>query len=147
MLGMSTEYACVFGISSAIPGLKLGEQVNAFYDGLTIVTIHGKDGRIFWFVIKKLSQKYRGLESVRFTTDAAAQLCEKLEGAHLWKRVTFGDVWGKREVVSMTALEENVFHTWNFDRMVCIGDSIHKVISCPRPENSLTLSILVASTS
>ena len=89
---------------------------------------------------------YQGVESIRFTSEAAAQLCEKLKGAHLWKGVAFGDVWDKREVVSMTALDENVFHTWNFDRMVCIGDSIHKVTISPNLENSPILGGMVAST-
>ena len=41
-LGMTVEYSCIFGISAPIKGLIVGEQVNALFDHLTIVTVHGK---------------------------------------------------------------------------------------------------------
>jgi FAD dependent monooxygenase len=134
VLGMTIEYACAFGISSSVPGLEVGDQVNALYDGLTIVTIHGKDGRVFWFVIKKLEKKYTYPDSVRFSAKDANQLCRELVGVRVLNDITFGRVWEKKEVVSMTALEENIFRTWHYDRLVCLGDSIHKVSSTRRME-------------
>lgn len=127
MKDMKVEYACVFGISSPVPGLNLGDQVNAFHDGLTIITIHGKNGRVFWFVIKKLDDIYTYPDTVRFSSADAVRTCEKVAHFPLVNGVTFGQVWENREVTSMTALEENVFDTWHVDRIVCIGDSIHKV--------------------
>jgi FAD dependent monooxygenase len=126
---MTVEYACAFGISSTVPGLEAGDQVNAFYDGLTIVTIHGKDGRVFWFIIKKLEKTYIYPDSVRFSMEDATQLCQELVGVRVVDNITFGHVWAKKESVSMTALEENIFRTWHYDRLVCLGDSIHKVRS------------------
>ncbi|KAE8366612.1 hypothetical protein BDV27DRAFT_155752 [Aspergillus caelatus] len=124
---MKVEYACVFGISSPVPGLSLGDQVNSFHDGLTIITIHGKNGRVFWFVIKKLDDTYTYPDTVRFSSADAVRTCEKVAHFPLVNGATFGQVWENREVTSMTALEENVFDTWHVDRIVCIGDSIHKM--------------------
>ncbi|KAE8340703.1 hypothetical protein BDV24DRAFT_151823 [Aspergillus arachidicola] len=124
---MKIEYACVFGISSPVPGLKVGDQVNAFHDGLTIITIHGKNGRVFWFVIKKLDNMYTYPDTVRFSNADAVRTCENIAHFPLVNGVTFGHVWENREVTSMTALEENIFNTWYTDRIVCIGDSIHKL--------------------
>ncbi|RJE24349.1 FAD binding domain protein [Aspergillus sclerotialis] len=129
---MTVDYACVFGISSAVPGLETGDQVNAFYDGLTIVTIHGKNGRVFWFVIQKLDRTYTYPDTVRFSNADADRLCQKIANFPLIKDITFGHVWERKEVVSMTALEENIFNTWHCDRVVCLGDSIHKVSSTAR---------------
>ncbi|KOC15798.1 FAD binding monooxygenase [Aspergillus flavus AF70] len=125
--GMKVEYACVFGISSPVPGLKVGDQVNAFHDGLTIITIHGKNGRVFWFVIKKLDDMHTYPDMVRFSSADAVRTCENIAHFPLVNGATFGHVWENREVTSMTALEENIFNTWYADRIVCIGDSIHKM--------------------
>ncbi|RAL03305.1 FAD-dependent monooxygenase spyC [Aspergillus ibericus CBS 121593] len=127
MRSMSTEFCCVFGISSSVPMLEIGDQVNAFQDGLSIITIIGKDGRAFWFVIKKLDRKYTYPQTIRFNDEAAARLCEGVADVQLMAGLTFAQVWKTRLVSSMTMLEENVFHTWHCGRVVCIGDSVHKM--------------------
>ncbi|PYI03145.1 FAD binding monooxygenase [Aspergillus sclerotiicarbonarius CBS 121057] len=124
---MTTEFCCVFGISSMVPGPEVGDQVNAFQDGLSIITIIGKDGRAFWFVIKKLDRKYTYPDTVRFDDEAAARLCEEVAHVQLMDGLAFAQVWKNRLVFSMAALEENVFPTWYCDLAVCIGDSVHKM--------------------
>ncbi|PKX90478.1 FAD-dependent oxidoreductase [Aspergillus novofumigatus IBT 16806] len=124
---MTVEYSCIFGISSPIPGLHAGHQVNAFFDRRTIVTIQGKGGRIYWFVIQKLQRKYIYPNSPRFTSSDAAAAAERLRDVLIYRDVTFGALWDRCETASMTALEENVFRTWHHGRMVLIGDSAHKM--------------------
>jgi FAD dependent monooxygenase len=128
---MFAEYACVYGISSAVPELMVGEQVIRFYDGLTIIAFPGKGGRVFWFVLQKMDQKYIYPNVPRFTKLDAERVCQGLETSTVWREVTFGHVWASREVYSMTASEENVFPHWNFGRIVCLGDSMHKVSEIP----------------
>jgi hypothetical protein len=125
--GMRTEYACIFGISSPINGWNAGEQVNALYDGLTIVTIHGQGGRIFWFIIKKLERKYTYPDRPTFPPETAEGIADNLKSFRIWRNVYVKDLWDQREVASMTPLEENVFRIWHYDRMTLIGDSAHKV--------------------
>ncbi|KAF7169438.1 hypothetical protein CNMCM6106_004343 [Aspergillus hiratsukae] len=124
---MTVEYSCIFGISSPIDGLNAGDQVNAFFDHRTIVTIQGKGGRIYWFVIQKLHQKYIYPNSPRFTSSDAVAAAERLRNVLVYRDITFGAIWDRRETASMTALEENVFRTWHHGRMVLIGDSVHKM--------------------
>ncbi|KAE8395023.1 hypothetical protein BDV23DRAFT_195282 [Aspergillus alliaceus] len=119
---MRVEYACVFGISSPVVGLNPGDQVNAFYDRLTIITMHGKGGRVFWFVIKKMDKIYVYPDTVRFSNEDAIRTCQQIAHLQLMNDITFGHVWEKKEIASMTALEENIFHTWHADRLVCLGD-------------------------
>ncbi|KAL4732976.1 FAD/NAD(P)-binding domain-containing protein [Aspergillus similis] len=126
-LGIATEYCCVFGISSPVKGLNVGEQVNAFHDRLTIVTIHGKNGRVYWFLIQKLDQKYRYPDNPRFGPESAAVVAERVRHRRLYKNITFGQVWDKREVATMTPLEEGLLQTWHHGRMVLVGDSAHKM--------------------
>ncbi|XHF96424.1 hypothetical protein AWENTII_000062 [Aspergillus wentii] len=124
---MTVVFACVFGISSQIDGLVSGEHTVNNLDGLTILTFHGKSGRVFWFVIKKLDQTYTYPNAPRFSTDDAALLCGQLGNVRVWKDVCIKDIWKNREVVSMTALEEGFFQTWHCDRIVLMGDSVHKM--------------------
>lgn len=129
---MTVEYTCLFGISSAIPGLEISEQVNGIFDHLSVLTIHGRYGRVFWFVIQKLDRKYVYPDVPRFTDKDAVQLVSRLKDIQFWKDITVGDLWKNREVFSMTALEEGLFETWHYDRMVLAGDSVHKVLHLDR---------------
>lgn len=125
--GLTAEFRCIFGISSAIKGLNVGEQVNALYDGLTIVTIHGKNGRVYWFVIQKLDKKYTYPNCPRYTKHDTSVAAEELRNMQFYRDITFGQVWENRETASMTVLEENTFKTWYQGRLALLGDSVHKM--------------------
>ncbi|KAM4067154.1 FAD binding domain-containing protein [Hirsutella rhossiliensis] len=124
---MSVEYSCCFGISTGMPELKPGEQVMRIYYGRTLVVIPSKDGLVFWFLIQKLDQKYKYGDAPRFTSEQAAAQCLQLADAPIAKDVRFGHVWRNQQIFNMVALEEKVFQTWSFGRLVCIGDSMHKM--------------------
>ena len=126
-VAMTVDFTCVYGISSAVSGLDIGEQITCFYDGMTILTLHGKRGRVFWFVIQKTDVKYFWPDVPRFTKADAEKLCTSLQHRKIHQAVQFGHIWAHRETYTMTALEENVFEHWNFGRVVCFGDSMHKV--------------------
>lgn len=126
-LGFTVEYTCVFGISSPIPGLHGGEHVNSYGEGVCVITFHNKDGRVFWFIIEKLPKKYTYPISPRFTPQDASEFCGRLADVHVFNDVTVGHLWRNRTVVSMNALEEGLLSTWSFERMVLLGDSVHKV--------------------
>ncbi|POR36054.1 FAD binding domain-containing protein [Tolypocladium paradoxum] len=124
---MSVEYSCVFGISGGISALKAGEQVMRIYNGRTLVVIPSKDELVFWFLVQKLDRKYKYGDAPRFTSEEAVTQCLNLADAPIEEGVRFGDVWQKRQTFNMVCLEENLLKTWSFGRLVCIGDSIHKM--------------------
>ncbi|KAF7585902.1 hypothetical protein BBP40_009884 [Aspergillus hancockii] len=124
---MTVEFVCVFGTSSPVPGLATGGQVIETSDGFTTFIIHGKGGRIYWFVIKKLAEVFTYPETVRFTDADAVQTCQQILHLRINDNITFGHVWNRKEASAMTPLEEGMFRTWHYDRIVCIGDSIHKM--------------------
>lgn len=130
-VGMKSEYLCVFGISNRIPHFTPGEQLGAFRDGISVMTCHGSRGRVYWFFFKKLDRVYTYPQAPRFTKADAEKLCPQYSDIKIVGDLTFGDVWGGREVFNMLSLEENVFETWVHDRIVCIGDSMHKVRNQP----------------
>ncbi|GAQ12100.1 hypothetical protein ALT_9421 [Aspergillus lentulus] len=127
MSAMTVEYACVFGISSSVPKLKPGEQVASFNNGRSYLTFPGKNGRIFWFLLLKLDRKYSYSNAPRFSSTDAEKVAERFANDHIWDGVYFRDLWKSREVFSFVNLEENVFQKWHWERIVCIGDSMHKM--------------------
>jgi len=124
---MSIEYACVFGISAPNPKLSAGLQISCYNDGWSILSVVGKNGRTYWFLFLKLGRKYVYGEAPRFTAEDATKRCEALRDEPFWKDVTFGDLWSRRETFNMTNLEEYVLDNWHWGKIVCLGDSTHKV--------------------
>ncbi|KAL4922267.1 hypothetical protein BDW62DRAFT_196954 [Aspergillus aurantiobrunneus] len=125
--GMTVEYACVFGISSGLKGLEAGEQVNAFLEKAAVMLMQAEGGRVFWFMFKKLDQKYVYPAVPRFSLDDAENLCREMKDVRFYKDLHVRDLWKTREIASMTVLEEGLFKTWMHDRIVLVGDSVHKM--------------------
>lgn len=124
---MRVDYVCMFGISDSFPTLLPGEQVASLHEKRSFLTFPGKDGRAFWFFLRKLDRKYPYSSAPRWSTTDTESMAEQFATDHIWNGVQFGDLWKRRRAVGMTNLEEGVFSTWHCGRVVCIGDSMHKV--------------------
>ncbi|OJI96505.1 hypothetical protein ASPVEDRAFT_872267 [Aspergillus versicolor CBS 583.65] len=125
--GMTVDYICIFGISASVPVLRPGEQVASLHDGRSFLIFPGKDGRVFWFLLNKLDRRYTYTSAPRWTAVDIDTIAESFISDHIWNGVNFGGLWERREVTGITNLEENVFSTWHSGRIVCIGDSMHKM--------------------
>ncbi|KAJ5645424.1 hypothetical protein N7507_011435 [Penicillium longicatenatum] len=124
---MTADYGCVFGISR--PHLKLvaGQQISCYNDGWSILSVIGKNGRIYWFLFFRLDQRYTYTNAPRFSSDDGAKRCAKFGSEPYWQDITFGEVWERRETFNTTVLEEYVLSQWHWGRIVCLGDSVHKI--------------------
>jgi FAD dependent monooxygenase len=127
LAAFAVEYACVFGISTPISGLESGENVISYSDGLCVITFHGKDGRVFWFILVKLQKKFVYPDTPRFSAGDAAKVCAEYADVPVLGDISIRDLWRNKTSASMTALEEGLLETWRFKRVVLLGDSIHKV--------------------
>ncbi|GAQ05406.1 hypothetical protein ALT_2727 [Aspergillus lentulus] len=125
--GMSIEYACIFGASAMVPGLDERHLHSRVDNGTAFIIIPGVNGRLSWFIIVKLDQKYQYGSAPRFSVKDAAAWGERLTDKYIWNDIKFKHIWQNREAFAMTALEENIFQNWSFGRIVCIGDSMHKM--------------------
>lgn len=120
------EFCCVFGISSSVTDLKPGEQITKMNSGYSILAVGARDKRAFWFVVKKLDRKYYS-HFPRFSSNDADIICEDMQSDILRSGITFSKLWERREFCSVTGLEEGLYRTCHFDRIVCLGDSTIKV--------------------
>lgn len=113
------------------------------YNGRTLVVIPSKRGLNFWFLVEKLDRKYTYGDAPRFTAEQAAAQCLQLANIPVGEGVRFGRLWENRQACNMVALEEHVYRTWSFGRVVCISDSVHKVrdaqAACEAPARPLTV--------
>jgi hypothetical protein len=127
---MTAEYQCLFGISTPIAGMEPGMSDDTFARDVSTVVASGKDGRIFWFLFRRMSQVYQSHEIPRFTAADAASFAEHHFDFPIRtepRTVTFKDLWDRRETATMAPLEEAIFAHWTAGRIVCLGDSAHKM--------------------
>lgn len=128
LIATTAEYICVYGISTAEPGgLVPNELVISCYKGLVLFTLASSKDKVYWSIIKKADEKYRSPNIPRFTKSDAEDLCKSVQERKVAEGVDFSYVWAHRVFYEMTAVEENVFDHWHFGRIVCLGDSVHKV--------------------
>ncbi|KAE8381997.1 hypothetical protein BDV26DRAFT_300471 [Aspergillus bertholletiae] len=125
--GMTVEFACIFGISSPVEGVKSWDHVIRYNPGVTLFVFPGTDNGIFWLLFQKLDKRYTYPNAPRFTGEDAISRCELLADLAVWENVHFGDIWRQRRTFHMTALEEGMLRTWHYGRIVCIGDSVSKM--------------------
>ncbi|RMJ21346.1 FAD binding domain-containing protein [Aspergillus sp. HF37] len=138
---ISAEYSAVVGSSNGVRGLRAGDQVNRLHDYSTILLFAGKGGITSWVIVQKLDRKYTYPNIPRFSQDDAVHACQPLRGLRVYRNVMFGDVWDRRESLAMVALEEGLLPTWHHGRIVCIGDSVNKVIDSLKSQSFWLLLI------
>ncbi|KAJ5723177.1 monooxygenase [Penicillium malachiteum] len=108
---MTSEYDCVFGISSATLGLVPGHSHRTFAEGYSLLMDR-----------KYLSNEIPRLSKDKIDEHVAAWLHKPASGS-----VSFGEIYRKATFKTHVALEEADYTYWCKDRWACIGDSIHKM--------------------
>ncbi|PYH31537.1 FAD-dependent oxidoreductase [Aspergillus neoniger CBS 115656] len=124
---MTSEYNCVFGISSATPGLRPGHGHRTFAEGYSILTIIGKEGRVYWFFFTRMDQTYPASQIPRFSQDEIDSHLAPYLQKPITPDVSLSEINKRAIVRTFVSLEEAVYSHWCVDRYVCIGDSAHKM--------------------
>jgi hypothetical protein len=128
---MTAEYMCMYGVSKPTPGLDRPSDTGIFNivlgKDLSLLHSNDKSGRIFWFVFAKMDKIYQFSDFPRFSDDDAAALARRALTVPMNDKVKFADLWENRLAGKLVPLEEALFRQWTWGRIVCVGDSIHKV--------------------
>ena len=123
----------MYGVSKPTMGLDSVGDTASFNQvlghGLSFLHIKDKSGRIFWFVFEKMNETYQYLNMPRFSDEDSMALAKRAMSAEMNDKVTFADLWANRLAYKLVPLEEGLFKYWTWGRVVCIGDSVHKVCS------------------
>lgn len=126
---MSAEYKCLFGISASIPGMETGQTDRTFAKDMSTLSYVGKEGKVFWFVFAKMDQVYRYPSIPRFKQEDAEEMIGMTGGLAIRPNatVTVQDLYDARVTSQLVAIEESKYQHWSHGRIVCLGDSIHKM--------------------
>lgn len=128
---VSCHYICNFGIAQDVPGWKYGHTYTITGKGHSQLVVPGPENRIYWFFFEKLPETKYGKDVPRCTPEMEAEFIRKYEYAPITKTHTFGQLYAKRLFTTLTPLHEYVYDKWFFGRIFIMGDSAHKVRSCP----------------
>lgn len=126
---MIAEYKYLFGISSPHPDLPARNYDITHKKDLSTMVVTGKGGRVFWFVHGRMPQIYQAGDTPRFTKADAEEFAQQNLDLPILPQgiVKFGDIWKRREVYTLVALEEADYDHWTWGRFACLGDSVHKM--------------------
>jgi hypothetical protein len=134
----------MYGVSKPTKGLDRADDNGIFNQvvgrDLSFLHTNDKSGRIFWFIFEKMDKVYQYSNLPRFSDDDSVALAQRSMPVQMNDKITFGDIWENRLAYKLVPLEEALFRHWTWGRLVCIGDSIHKVCSsCAGAKTKLTV--------
>ncbi|OQD60429.1 hypothetical protein PENPOL_c023G00886 [Penicillium polonicum] len=124
---MSSEYNCVFGISTATPGVDPKDIHRTFAKDWSFLTIGGKGDLSYWFLYNKMDRTYYGSDIPRLSKANVDEHVAPYLDKPVTGSVLFSELYKRSTIRTFVALEEANFNHWCIDRFACIGDSIHKM--------------------
>ncbi|PQE10413.1 hypothetical protein CJF32_00000960 [Rutstroemia sp. NJR-2017a WRK4] len=123
---LSAEYSCLFGISKPTSGLKIGHTHRSCGKDFSTFLFGGADGRVYWFLFAKFGERKFGADIPRYRKEDETNHVAKYMNSHVSGDVLFGKVWENRIVANFVPVEEMENKNWAWNRVTCLGDSIHK---------------------
>ncbi|KAJ5934271.1 hypothetical protein N7466_003818 [Penicillium verhagenii] len=130
----TSEYNCIFAVSRNDPEnqfLPDGMVHNVYYKEYSAIAAAGVPGLVFWFLFVKNSKATKTPNCTRFTDADAEAYIQKYGSSTLGPTYTVKDLWDARVKSTMVPLEEGVIKQWSHNRVVLMGDSVHKATINP----------------
>ncbi|KAF5003673.1 hypothetical protein FDECE_9783 [Fusarium decemcellulare] len=122
----SCHYRCIFGISKDVPGFPDDEQSMVVGEGHSFLVMSGPAKRVYWFFFNRLPEAKFGDKIPKYTKEDESKVVGENQNLPITEKVKFGDIYAKRISSTLTPLHEFVFQKWFFDRILLMGDSVHK---------------------
>lgn len=129
---LTANWKGMYGISGPVKGLETGcVQVVLDRDEACYWFVL-KSGSVMWCWVEKLDKEYHLPNIPRYTDEDAriygeSKLDKVLVSDKATERITFGDLWKNLEITALVPVEEGDLKVWTSGRIVCVGDSVHKV--------------------
>lgn len=119
----TTSYRALYGRSTWTKDIDPGTIYEMHGNGITIQTIPGKT--VMFLLYQRLPTSTKG--RVRYSKEETEEFAKEFAHIHVTPTVTFGDLWSETEWSFASGLEEGLAETWYGDRVVLIGDTVHKM--------------------
>lgn len=118
-----TTYRALYGRSHRTKDFAQETIYEMHGDGITIQANPGKT--IMFLAYQRLPTTVTG--GVRYSQEEKEAFAKELAHIHVTPTVTFGDLWSETDWSFASGLEEGVAETWYGDRVVLMGDTVHKM--------------------
>lgn len=126
----TASYTGIFGTSTAIAGLKQGIAHRTYCRGFSFIVTVGRDDKVHWFLAirsRSRSDRISRCDQNEIDVRVKPYLSVKIADG-----VSFAQVYRNRIRCRHVPLEEGLRSTWAYNRIACIGDAVHKVLSMLR---------------
>ncbi|KAF5667327.1 FAD binding domain-containing protein [Fusarium heterosporum] len=120
------HYLCSYGIAQDVPGWVPSDQCTVLGEGHSQLVVSGPDRKTYWFFFSKLPETKHGADIPMCSKETEEEFVRKYAEVAITEKVTFGQVYANRLFSTLTPLHEYVFDKWFFNRIICLGDSMHK---------------------
>ncbi|KAJ5813269.1 uncharacterized protein N7503_000019 [Penicillium pulvis] len=130
----TSQYSCIFSVSRNDPENQFLPNAmvhNVYYDDYSAIAAAGVEGLVFWFLFIKNLESTRTPNCPRFTDEDAEEYIQKYGSSLVGPGYTVKDLWDARVKATMVPLEEGVIKKWSHNRVVLMGDSVHKATVNP----------------
>ena len=109
---------------------------NTVGPGQAVALIANRDRGYFLFY-RMLPHELWGAAAaaLQFTEAQLDRFAEEHAGDRLQGDFTFGDLYRKRVRSVLVPLQNYAFKRWHFGRIICLGDTVHKVCFLPPPSD------------
>jgi 2-polyprenyl-6-methoxyphenol hydroxylase-like FAD-dependent oxidoreductase len=126
-IAITAEYSCIFGLSRPMSKLEPQGMTVARDVGCSTALFVSKDHHPRWFFISKMDKLHQGNDIPRYTKAQMELVVSKHAEFQFTEGVTLKELVTSATQISYQALEEAHYKVWTFERIVCVGDSIHKM--------------------
>lgn len=119
----------VYGHGDAVEGLETfnGYERHDGLDGMGL-QVFTSPTKTFWgCYMRAEDESEEGRKFKRYSEEDAEAAIQKWLNVPVYGKVTFGDVWKARELWGMTQAHAGRAKLWHWDRIVLVGDAVHKV--------------------
>lgn len=119
------NFTALFGVSK-LSGEAPPSANNTVGPGQAVALIANRDRGYFLFY-QLLPRELRGAEIPQFTAQQRDRFAEEHAGDVLQGSFTFGNLYQRRVRSVLVPLQNYAFKRWHFGRIICLGDTVHKV--------------------
>ncbi|KAK4646853.1 uncharacterized protein QC761_100980 [Podospora bellae-mahoneyi] len=120
------HYQCSFGIAKHVENWPGKNQSFTSGEGYSFLVASGPDNRVYWFMFKRLPEVKYGKDILRYTKQDEEDFVQQHAHIRITEDLTFGRIFENRISSTLTPLHEIVFKKWFWERMILMGDSVHK---------------------
>ncbi|OGM51014.1 putative monooxygenase [Aspergillus bombycis] len=121
-------YSCIFGVSTGVPGIPPGCLDFVVNEQSSHIVGSGPDNRTYWFLMAHMGQTFHGEDIPQLSNKEQDALAQKHWNDHIRPDVRFSDLYKNRISTIYTPMRECVDRHWHLNRVMLIGDAVHKML-------------------